>query len=284
MDAYRLHLEALGRSPYTVRAQISVLRCFGRFANSEKHCACPLTSPNLPAIACAWIASLYGLYSRYSIRNYVLTMRSFYRWAVAEGRAACNPFDGLPVPKPHDVAIRPYSRNELRRFLRATTDSPRDQAILLLLIATGMRANELVHLEVADVDWGRGTILIRQGKGGKSRRVAPGQYALAVLRRYLETCRVHRGRLFPIRPDSLYHCIVRLGELAGIEGANVHRFRHSYAHEFLENGGDVGDLKVILGHSTITMSLRYAAYYAAERALESQKRLNPADRLFAGTA
>jgi integrase len=91
------------------------------------------------------------------------------------------------------------------------------------------------------------------------------------------------GYVFPsagghITGTTLWLVIHRLAKRAGIDGG-VHRFRHTFAHEFLADGGDVGDLKVILGHSTITMSLRYAAYSAAERALEAQRRHNPADRL-----
>lgn len=276
-DAYRQHLQALGRSPYTVRAQMSVLRCFGRFC--KEHRARPLTSPKLSALVCTWLASLYNLYSRWTIRDYFLTLRTFYAWAVAQGDTPCNPLDGLAVPKAPDIPKRPYSRSELRRLLRAAGSDPRDMAILLLLIATGMRASELVGLSMDDVDWEAGVLLIRQGKGGKSRRVAPGPCALDALRRYLEACRIRRGRLFPLRPDSLYHRIVRLGERAGVPGATVHRFRHTFAHMFLENGGDVGDLKEILGHSTLAMSLRYASYFAGERALDAQRRFNPADRL-----
>jgi len=276
-EAFRQHLQALGRSPYTVRAQLSVLRCFGRFCKKQR--ARPLTSPKLSQVACSWLASLYNLYSRYTIRDYFLTLRTFYRWAVAEGRAGCNPLDGLAVPRVRDVPIRPYSRSDLRRLLRFSADNISTTAILLLLIATGMRANELVNLEVNDVDWETGVLLIREGKGGKSRRVAPGPSALGVLHSYLVAEHIRRGRLFPIRPDSLYHFIHRLGERAGVEGANCHRFRNTFAHEFLAAGGDVGDLKEILGHSTITMSLRYASYFAGERALAAQRLYNPVDRI-----
>jgi len=281
-EAYRRHLESLGRSPYTVRAQLSVLRCFGRFC--KKHRAHPLTSPKLPQVACSWLASLYNLYSRWTIRDYFLTLRTFYAWAVAEGRAGCNPLDGLAVPKVRDVPIRPYSHSDLRRLLRAAGNDPRETAMLLLLIGSGMRASELVGLSMTDVDWETGVLLIRQGKGGKSRRAAPGQYALGALHSYLVAERIRRGRLFPIRPDSLYHFIHRLGERAGVGGATVHRFRHTFAHEFLAAGGDVGDLKEILGHATITMSLRYASYFAGERALDAQRRFNPADRLVGARA
>jgi integrase len=233
-----------------------------------------------PELAAPWLASLYGLYARWTVRGYFFTLRSFLRW---QGRG--NPLAEIPVPRERDVPIRPYSLFELRRFLRAARDSPRDTALLLLLIGSGMRASELVALSVGDVDWEAGTLLIRNGKGGKNRRVAPGQRALDALHAYLSAERVRRGWLFPgltdghLRSDSLYHLVERLGEGAGIPGANVHRFRHTFAHMFLEAGGDVGDLKEILGHSTIAMSLRYARYFAADRALEAQRRFNPADRL-----
>jgi len=273
-DAYRLHLQTLGRSPHTVETTFSALASFARFCRENRRCPCP-------ELAAPWLASLYGLYARWTVRGYFFALRSFFRWQ----NGGC-PLDEIPVPHERDVAIRPYSLFELRRFLRAARNDLRDTALLLLLIGSGMRASELVALSVGDVDWEAGTLLIRNGKGGKNRRVAPGQRALDALRRYPSAERVRRGWLFPglsgghpLRADSLYHLVERLGERAGIPGANVHRFRHTFAHMFLEAGGDVGDLKEILGHSTIAMSLRYARYFAADRALAASRKYNPADRL-----
>lgn len=271
-DAYRQHLQTLGRSPHTVETTLSALGNFARFCRENRRCPCP-------ELAAPWLASLYGLYARWTVRGYYFALRSFLRW-----QEGANPLAEIPVPRERDVPIRPYSHPELRRLIR-TAEGRRDQTLLLLLLATGIRANELVSLEVGDVDWESGVLLIRNGKGGKSRRVAPGQRALAALRRYLTAERIHRGWLFPglneghLRADSLYHLIERLGARAGIPGANLHRFRHTFAHEFLAAGADVGDLKEILGHSTIAMSLRYARYFAADRALDAQRRFNPADRL-----
>jgi len=272
-DAYRLHLQTLGRAPHTVETTLSALGNFARFCRENRRCPCP-------ELAAPWLASLYGLYARWTVRGYFFALRSFLRW-----QGAGNPLAEIPVPHERDVPIRPYSLFELRRFLRAARDSPRDTALLLLLIGSGMRASEPVVLSVGDVDWEAGTLLIRHGKGGKSRRVAPGQRALDALHIYLSAERIRSGWLFPglndghLRADSLYHLVERLGQRAGIEHANVHRFRHSFASFFLENGGDVGSLKVILGHSTLAMSLRYARYYEADRALEACRRFNPADRL-----
>ena len=272
-EAYRLHLQTLGRSPHTVETTLSALGNFARFCRENRRCPCPELAP-------AWLASLYGLYARWTVRGYYFALRSFLRWQGDD-----NPLAEIPVPHERDVPIRPYSLFELRRFLRAVRDSPRDTALLLLLIGSGMRASELVALSVGDMDWEAGTLLIRNGKGGKNRRVAPGQRALDTLRAYMTAERIRRGWLFPglndghLRSDSLYHLVERLGARAGVERANVHRFRHSFSSLFLENGGDVGDLRVILGHSTLAMSLRYARYYEADRALVACRRFNPADRL-----
>jgi len=272
-DAYRLHLQTLGRSPHTVETTFSALGNFARFCRENRRCPCP-------ELAAPWLASLYGLYAHWTVRGYFFALRSFLRWQNGDTN---NPLSGIPTPQERDVPIRPYSHLELRRLLRAA-ETLRDQTLILLLLATGMRANELVCLQVGDVDWENGTLLIRNGKGGKTRRVAPGQRALDALHAYMTAERIRRGWLFPglndghLRSDSLYHLVERLGARAGIPGANVHRFRHTFAHEFLAAAdGDVGDLKEILGHSTIAMSLRYARYFAADRALDAQRRFN--DRL-----
>ena len=271
-DAYRQHLQTLGRSPHTVETTLSALGNFARFCRENRRCPCP-------ELAAPWLASLYGLYARWTVRGYYFALRSFLRWQGGD-----NPLAEIPVPHERDVPIRPYSHLELRRLLRAA-EGRREQTLLLLLLATGMRANELVCLQVGDVDWEAGTLLIRNGKGGKNRRVAPGERALGALRAYLSAERIRRGWLFPglndghLRADSLYHLVERLGARAGIPGANVHRFRHAFSHEFLAAGGDVGDLQQLLGHSTIAMSLRYGRYFAADRALEASRKYNPADRL-----
>lgn len=269
-DAYKLHLAALGRRPGTLNIHNSALRCWERYC-----CAHHLNPLRAQETACeGWLASLYCLYAQSTIRHYLLALRGFFCWQ-GDGTA----FASLPVPVEQPVAVRPYSHADLRRLLNAA-DSPRDRAILLLLIGSGMRAAELVGIRLEDVETSSGTILVR-GKGGKSRLVAPGMAAMEALQDHVRSAHVRRSPVFPMLPSSLYHLVARLGERAGVAGAYPHRFRHTFASMFLQNGGDVGDLKVILGHSTLAMSLRYARYYEADRALDAQRRFNPADALFA---
>jgi len=265
---YRQHLEELGRAPCTVTKSLSALRCFARFCQAQGQ-------PPSPSLAPAWIVSLRVRFAYWTVRDYFLDLRTFLRWQ-GDG----NPLAEIPTPPGKNVPVRPYSHLELRRLLEAAVDI-REEALIRLLIASGMRANELVNLEVDDIDWQEGTVLIRKGKGGKSRQVAPGERTLDTLRAYMTAERIRRGYLFPglfdghLRGDSLYHLMVHIGKRAGIPSANVHRFRHTFAHLFLLAGGDVGDLREILGHSTIVMSLHYAKYNAAERALVKQREFNP---------
>jgi len=275
VDAYRYHLEALGRSSYTIRSQISTLRCFCRFAAEAK--GDPLRPPI--TLIERYLGATAKKHTRWTLRGYFLNLRTFYRWVKDRGLSPIVPFDGLAVPRAPENPRKPYDREELVA-LREGVVTPRDQALILLLIATGMRANELVSLRAADVDWKEGTLIIRYAKGGKNRVVAPGRTAMAALQAHVDGAGIMKGPIFSLRPDSLFHFIAHLGRRVGVEGANCHRFRNTFAHEFLAGGGDVGDLKEILGHSTIRMSLAYASYYATERALRANRRFNPADLLF----
>lgn len=274
MEAYRLYLGANGRSPKTIRWQICIL---GRYA---AFCVEHGLDPALPDGIISWLSSLNSCYSRQTFRSYFLVARSFFRWM-----GAADVFADLKPPSVKRPPSKPYNRRELRRLLSAASDH-RERAMIIVLLSTGMRAAELVAMRTEDVDWDVGYVRIR-GKGDKVRRVALGSFALQALRDYVRRRRP-RSYLWPargqptahMRADSLYHLIQRLGERAGVAGACPHRFRHTFAHQFLEAGGNVGDLQVLLGHSSVRMSLEYAAYFQADRALAACVRLSPGDRLF----
>jgi site-specific recombinase XerD len=70
-----------------------------------------------------------------------------------------------------------------------------------------------------------------------------------------------------------------LGRRAGVAPVGSHRLRISFANAFLQAGGDLGALQVLMGHSTISMTAHYAGWTAAARALDQQRRFNPADNL-----
>ena len=146
----------------------------------------------------------------------------------------------------------------------------RDQAIVLVLLDSGIRASELCKMKIGDIDVRHGRLDIQHGvgggaKGGKGRTIYVGKVARQALWRYLQDREdgddpeallfvVSGIRLF--NPGSLRQLIQRIGERAGVPNVYPHKFRHTFALTYLRAGGDVFTLRSLLGHSTLDM-VRY---------------------------
>jgi integrase/recombinase XerD len=160
----------------------------------------------------------------------------------------------------------------------------RDRAILITLLDTGLRASELCKLTVKDYDPKTGRIGVKQGKGKKDRTVYLGTAARRVVWRYLaDRPNAKPGEpLFATRElthldrDNLRHLIERTAERAGVEHANVHRFRHTFAINFLRNGGNLLELQRLLGHERLD-TLHIYVQLAQSDLRAAQTMASPAD-------
>jgi integrase len=159
--------------------------------------------------------------------------------------------------------------------------------MLRLMIETGMRAGEVVALEVDDVDLSNGIATVRRGKGGKGRTAPFGPDASLALDRYLRLRRGHRLAASPAlwlgdrgKGFSYYALHKTLGEraaAAGIDGFHPHRLRHTAAHRWLAAGGSESGLMSVAGWTRPDMLMRYTKAQAASRAAEEARRLNLGD-------
>ena len=212
-----------------------------------------------------------------SVRNGLIGVRAYYRFLHQTSRRRDDPTAGFRLPKIALPPVQPYSREDLLAFLAAGR-RPRDKAMLLLLLDTGLRCSELLHIKEADIDRREATIRI-YGKGGKYRLVAPGERTMAALVAYLEG-----------RPDNIWQqgiastsglktWLRRLSARAGLEGCNLHRFRHSYATAVLEAGMGEGQLQDLLGHSSSQMVRRYTEAVRRKVAVAAGHRFSLGDRL-----
>ena len=105
--------------------------------------------------------------------TYYRTLHAFFNWVLAEGEIEANPLERIPKPVDRPDQIQPFTQHQLLALLKAarkTRESPRrDEAIVLLLLDTGMRASEICALTCSDIDLQNSQCIIRNGKGGKSR-------------------------------------------------------------------------------------------------------------------
>jgi integrase/recombinase XerD len=168
------------------------------------------------------------------------------------------PKQSLPLPKV-------LSLDEVSALLRAL-HKPVYQAVAMVLYGAGLRIAEALALEVTDIDGARGVIRVRCGKGGKGReaKLSPGLYRW--LRRYWFEQRPALPYLFaqrvtgrPPTADTVRRAIALAAKEAWIpKHVTPHVLRHSFATHLLEHGTDVRVLAALLGHSSLSSTLRYA--------------------------
>jgi site-specific recombinase XerD len=165
----------------------------------------------------------------------------------------------------------------------------RDLAIIRMFIDTGCRRLELTKLTVDDID-----LRLRQatvtGKGRRTRTVAFGHKCAQALDRYLRARTGHRdahlsalwlGLAGPLTDNGIAQIVRKRARDAGIdERINLHRFRHTFAHDRMADGVEGENLMALAGWRSRSMLSRYGSSVAAERALEdAHRRTAPGDRL-----
>lgn len=252
----------------------------------------------------AWLQTERNL-SPASVENVWTAIRSFYNWLTIELELDARPDLHLKRPAYPPSDIQPFTQEEVQALLQACEYTKptegrrnlfrmrrptalRDRALVILLLDTGLHASECSRLLVGDVDLGSGEMKIRPfgtGRKTRGRNVFLGAGACRALWRYL----TERGDpppsdpLFvtttnnPLDRSALYHLVRALGKRANIDHVHPHRFRHTFAIQYLRNGGDVFTLQRLLGHSSLDMVRRYLALADADDQA-AHKRASPVDR------
>jgi site-specific recombinase XerD len=156
------------------------------------------------------------------------------------------------------------SADEVVRFLEAVPGL-RNRTALTTAYAAGLRAAEAARLKISDIDSGRKVIRVEHGKGGKDRYVMLSAQLLGILRAYWGLARPKiwlfpgRDGDRPIDPQTLHVACKVAREMAGLDKrVTVHTLRHSFATHLLENGTDIRIIQVLLGHSNLATTARYA--------------------------
>ena len=207
--------------------------------------------------------------------HYLVPVRQFFRWLAKTHRILFNPAAEIELPRrerrlPKSVLSASEAEQVMNQVNMKCPMWLRDRAILETFYSTGMRRMELIHLSLYDVDFDRGTVMIRQGKGKKDRVVPIGERALAWIQKYRNDLRPSLivgsddGTLFltaygeAIMPNTLSLMVRRCVDAAGLgKRGSCHIFRHTMATLMLEQGADVRYVQEMLGHVCLSTTQIY---------------------------
>lgn len=215
-------------------------------------------------------------------------IRAFLRWYESEAEPLNwkNPIKKVPAPRLPQEPLEPVSLQTVKVLLGTCNIQEligaRDQAILLTLLDTGCRAKELLAINYNDIDLTSGVILIRSGKGRKSRNVFLGKATRKALRSYLRYRTDNDEALFIAETKTrltyggLRAIITRRAAIGNIEPPSIHDFRRGFAINCLRNGVDVVSVSRLLGHTSLTMTTRYLKQTTDDLA-EAHRRGSPVD-------
>jgi len=206
----------------------------------------------------------------------LVQLRHWFAWMAKGGTLAFSPASELELPRvekrlPRGVLSAREAETAVGMAEPYTTLGLRDRAMLETLYSTGIRRSELVGLALKDVDWERGTVLVRLGKGKKDRMVPIGERALAWVRKYRDEARpelmlgrADEGVLFvsargkALKAPSLTALAGDYVRKAGLGGRGAcHLFRHTMATLMLENGADIRFIQEMLGHADLSATQIY---------------------------
>jgi tyrosine recombinase XerC len=270
IDGYMRELGTRGISRNTVRAYRADLGELAGWASERGREPATLAYRDLRGYAAA--LSDRGL-ARSSTARKLTAIRSFHDYLVRAGQAEQNPAELLPTPKPHSKLPKVLGPDDVAKLLdRIPATTPlevRDRAILELTYSCGLRAEEVVNLDLASVDFDSESLRVH-GKGSKTRIVPIGEPAQRAVERYVERARPalasgstepalflsRRGRRLSTS-DIRRRLALWVREAAVAGHISPHTLRHSFATHLLEGGADLRSIQELLGHSSVSTTQVY---------------------------
>ena len=304
LDGFVLYQRAIGRSPRTIETHLYLLRAFAKYIGDPE--VDQITTKDLQSFLVA-----YGENRAAETKKRVwVSFRTLIKWASPEFGME-NPAIQIPMPKGKSKPVHPFTRQDIQALLAVcdrtrtakttrrkafTMPRPtarRDRALILLLLDTGLRVSEIARLTIADVDLeNREVVVLPLRHNSKSRpRAIPLSYRCSqaiwhYLARRKDVQMAHDPGRLPLFVDNeernalnrhaIRKLLSRLGERAGVPKTHPHRFRHTFAIEYLRNDGDVFTLKRILGHSSLAMVERYLEIAKAD-VKKAHRRASPVE-------
>lgn len=197
-----------------------------------------------------------------TLNRYYMSLKSFFKWC-RKSQLCHDITEDIDKPKHERTSPRIPSRAEVEHMLSLPADDwegIRDRAMMELLYSSGLRASELISLQLKDI--GIDQVFIAKGKRSKPRMVPITPTASHWLQQYIDRCSI-KGVLWqrindlPFTRLDLYDIVVRYAKKAGLCDVTPHTLRHACATHLLNAGADLRLIQEVLGHSSISSTQRY---------------------------
>ena len=289
LEAFARYLEVeRAYSPLTVEVYLRDVRALRDHLRARRGGEVPLAQLSAHGVR-GQLAALFGDNSPATINRKLSSVRAFGRFLVKRGALEANPAAAIRGPRRRRGLPRALDVDDAFRLVEAPVATPRthrgapgredarqqllrlrDVALLELLYGTGVRVAELCALDLTDIDRGRygvAMLIVRRGKGGKSRQVPIGGAADRALAAYLPA----RGQLAAtgaalfvsatgrrLTPRSVQRLVKRWTIAGGVHAdATPHSLRHSFATHLLDEGVDLRAIQELLGHASLASTQIY---------------------------
>ncbi|MDV2580590.1 tyrosine recombinase XerC [Alkalibacillus haloalkaliphilus] len=260
-------------SPHTVNQYVADLQQFNLFLSKE-------VISHFNAVTHSdirlYLTELYnaGL-SRVSASRKLSSLRTFYYYLEKECIVDHNPIEYVSMPKRDKKIPQFFYAEELERLFNVEDCSQplgqRNQALIEILYATGIRVSELVQIKLTDIDYTLSTILVH-GKGNKERYVPFGAYAQTAVKEYIADGRKELiskskeevDQLFinfrgtPLTDEGVRYILNDMMKRAALTSSiHPHKLRHTFATHLLNEGADMRSVQEMLGHESLSSTQIY---------------------------
>jgi integrase/recombinase XerD len=205
-------------------------------------------------------------------------LKAFLGWMAAQGAISENPMRFMHMKTPATLPIVPAVETVvtvLKGITRETFEGSRNYAMVLLMVDTALRIGELLRLKIQDCNLRDATLIVRRGKGAKDRMVFISPTTVSAIMEYLARRSEPTVMDFvlvdtrnrPLTRRNAAQILHRLSRRVGLprdQWLHPHGLRHFAATCWLRHGVGLDQVRRLLGHSTIQMTLRYSALVPAD--------------------
>jgi len=263
------HLRSHDRSERTVQSYSSDLKLFAKWfyeTNREEPTPKSITPIDLRQYK-HYLLENRG-FKPATVNRRLASISAFCKWAEEQGIADGNPCDEISMVPEVRTAPKWLTKREQYALIRAVqkANNPRDEALIKLMLHTGLRASEVSSLRIGDIAISprKGEVIVRGGKGEKFRTVPLNSNVRKALKAYLALRpEVDLDHLFVgqrgkrLRPPGIYYLVKQYGYDAKIEDISPHSLRHTFGKNLVDADVPLDRVATLLGHSSLNTTRIY---------------------------